>query len=36
MPKNKYPGKKICEEDNFFETQITFDKINNILLSISS
>lgn len=30
MPKNKYPGKKICEEDNFFETQITFDKINNI------
>jgi len=29
MPKNIYPGKKIYEKDNYFETKISFDKIYN-------
>ena len=29
MPKNIYPGKKIYEKNNYFETRITFDKISN-------
>lgn len=29
MPKNMYPGKKIYEKDNYFETKISFDKIYN-------
>lgn len=29
MPKNIYPGKKILEDKNYFETQISFDKIHN-------